>query len=268
MAVRKGKIKNLPPMYVTLDQIVKMALIDKGEQTEHLYQPHLMWGVRGMNELTMDVTQDPRTIMVNLKANNTIDLPHDYVDWTKVGVCVNGKIFVLSEANAMCIPDLLDDCGKSIKSTKSFLALSSSQLQKTTGPWTTFYNYRKGRNIGNLFGQGGGFPEKGWFKVDKQGGKIIFDTDVDKTQIILEYITTGVDRDGTAVIHIMAQEALLAFIHWQSNAHRSDVRTIEKNRLRFEYYSQKEKARRRLSAFTIQDFLRACRTGYKLTPKF
>lgn len=264
----KETLKGVPDMYVTLDSIVKQSLIDMGENTEHKYIRFLSWAIRGLKKFNFDMLHAPKTLVFTLNPDKTIDLPDDYVNWSKVGVIRHGRIFTLQQNANISLAPVVDDCGVPIHELKAATCLAAAQTQKVTGPWTIFFNYRNGRNLGNLFGLGGGFTPFGYFRIDKERHKIAFTSEVPDGDIALEYITTGLKPDGSAQVHVFAEEALIQWVHWKARQQRNDVSLGEKERAKRDFYNELRLSRSRMNSFSLEDWLKATRKGYKLTPKF
>lgn len=81
-----------PSRYITLDEIIKSALTDIGEDSPHLYARFKTWVLRGLNELQYDVLNDTKQKYLPVDAaTKTAALPHDFVQWTRVGVITQGN---------------------------------------------------------------------------------------------------------------------------------------------------------------------------------
>lgn len=265
----KKNLKAQPASYTSLDNIVKQVLLDIGENTEHKYMRFLQWAIRGLKEFHYDVLNEPKTVVFKtINDNHTIDMPADYVNWSKVGVIRGGKIFTLQQNATFPFPRLKDDCGVEINDFASVTCLAAEQTQKVTGPWTIFFNYRNGRNLGNLFGLGGGFNPFGYFRVDKEMNQIAFTSEVPNGPIVLEYVHNGINPDGSAKVHVFVEEALIAFIHWKRTQQERGRAQSEKARARHDYFEERRRARSRLSQFSMEDWLKAGRKGYSLSPRF
>ena len=76
--------------YVSVEEVIKSLLIQQGEYTEHKYMSYLDIAMRGLKELSFDATQEVKAITLTVNDNLTVDLPSDYVDYVRIGVCNNG----------------------------------------------------------------------------------------------------------------------------------------------------------------------------------
>jgi hypothetical protein len=81
-----------PHRFITLDEIIKSALTDLGEDSPHLYARFKTFILRGLNELQYDVLNDTKQKYLPVDAaTKTAALPHDFVQWTRVGVITQGN---------------------------------------------------------------------------------------------------------------------------------------------------------------------------------
>ena len=251
--------------FVTLDYIVKNVMVDNWENTEHNYMRYLQWAFRGLKQINFDVLRDVRTVVLTMNDNRTVDLPLDFVNYTKIGVCVNGFIKVLGTRRDMCLTRSLDNCGNVVRND---VKLNCSVLDDF-GPYTyLFYNYRNGENVGQLFGVGGGRNHRGYYRVDTKNRQISFTTDGEKTDVVIEYISDGVSPTGKSKIHVFAEECLIKWIHWQRIDNKKGENQAEKERKRREYYNEFRKLRARMKSFTLDELLATFRSSYAQSPKF
>lgn len=83
---------NAPKMYITLDEIIKNALTDIGDDSPHQYARFKTWALRGLNELQYDVLSNTKQKYLPVDANTkTALLPNDFVQWTRIGVITQGN---------------------------------------------------------------------------------------------------------------------------------------------------------------------------------
>jgi hypothetical protein len=69
------------PLNEVISQYMNEAGIPEGQRLR-------LWNisVRGLKELGMDVFSEPKTRILNVLPNKTVDLPADYLQWSKVGI--------------------------------------------------------------------------------------------------------------------------------------------------------------------------------------
>ena len=87
--------------YVPLKQVVNDFLIslDGADYAAHASDAAVRnFALRGLREMGFDMLKVIRSLKLSVSSNNTVELPDDYVDWSKVGVVGgDGLIYVLGE---------------------------------------------------------------------------------------------------------------------------------------------------------------------------
>lgn len=201
---------------VTLDYCVKNVLAQVGDNTLRHYQAYLQYAIRGFRRLNLFATTTTKTAYLTLSASKTIPLPMDYVKYTKVGICVNGHIITLGLDDNICTNNAVNDCGDPLP-----IVVANVQAQGETAlngfsylfPYLDFF--MNGQYVGGMYGVGGGWNRRGYFKVDVANNQLQFSSEVPSLPIIMEYISDGVNPDGTASVPIEACEALIAYVHYE-----------------------------------------------------
>ena len=87
---------------VPLKQIINDFIITMGEDdyagnaSDTQIRTHAL---RGIREMGFDMSKKIRSLVLTINsANNTVELPDDFVDWTKVGIVgSDGLVYVLGE---------------------------------------------------------------------------------------------------------------------------------------------------------------------------
>jgi hypothetical protein len=254
--------------YTTLDEVVRDVLISEGKTTEHDFQRYYHIGIQGLKELSFDILQEVRSVEIEVDENtHSIELPIDYINYTKIGVCKGGRVAWLALDKSLCLPDsneytarLDGNSSATSASSKSLSSYSDSDLLSSKG---------------GIFGAGGGQNSNGYYRVDKENGVIYFSSNIGT--IHLEYISDGtpvVLEGGVKVlstnnynVHSFAVEALQSYIWWKSIQRKRNVNANEKQMARNEFYNQKRLASARFQSFTKEEALNAGRKGFKLSPK-
>jgi hypothetical protein len=229
---------------VTTDSIVRDILQDEGRNTTHEYLRYLKWANRGLKELTFDVLGDTKVVILEVDSSLRIDLPGDFIDDTFVGVVGNDG-YVHTFGARTDIPKV---------GTGNILAGKTQQY------WS---------NWGGIFGYGGGQNENGYYQpqIDRDNWQMIFSSNNVGDLIYLGYISDGRAEGGQTIVHPYAEEALGAYIYWNSIKRRRGVPQIEKQEAKREYYNQKRLAVARMCSFTKEEAVQTGRKGFKQSPK-
>ena len=202
----------------SLAYVVSSVMTDIGVSDEKHYVRFLKWAVDGYRKMNLHgLLPTIRSIELEIdKSTNSANLPDDYIEYLKIGVCRNGYMYNFDYNSKICLPrDGESHC-------PCEATVIETTLNDTTGVYldynTTwdFYNPRVNNGIytAGFYGVGAGFYGGG-YRIDEHSGKIIFDSYVDLDSVIMEYRSTGVSDDGTAFVPDGAIEALTAWVNYQ-----------------------------------------------------
>ena len=82
--------------FVTLDEVIQSLLVDEGKSSEHDYLRYFNIGLRGLKELSFDVSRNVKTIELEVNEVSAVVLPPDYIKYTKIAVTdSNGELHTL-----------------------------------------------------------------------------------------------------------------------------------------------------------------------------
>jgi len=276
---------------VPLNQIINDFIITlsdddyAGTASDNQIRTHAL---RGIREMGFDMSKKIRSLKLTVDtANNTIELPDDYVDWSKVGVVgSDGIVYVLGEnkninysqayqdgfgekvtdsddandADGDGVFDRIDDKG----ATNSGSPSSSDDVTQGFNSYI-FRNYIYGASNG-LYGIGGGHLYGG-FRVNLDQNRIELEANDSISEIVIEYVADEA-RSKNPSVHVYIEEALMAYMYYKIIERKSSVPANEKARARQEYYNERRKANARMKSFGKEDALRTIRKNYKQSPKF
>tara|TARA_B100001113_G_C21117546_1_gene626025 strand:- start:1387 stop:2100 length:714 start_codon:yes stop_codon:yes gene_type:complete len=236
-------------MYIKVEDIVNDVIIEEGKTSENDFLRYFKLALNGLKELHFDVGGGIRTVELTISSDTlTIDLPSDYVKYTKIGVYGNdGDVHPLGLRN-----------DKSLVSTAAnSTTVSDDELHPT------YFEYVQ------EFGLGGGNNTNGYYRVDTENNTIQFTSDLSGKKIILEYISNSLihPKEGKVVIHESSAEALRSYIYWKSIQRKRNINPNDKIAARNEYYNNKRLARARMLSFTKQEALQTTRKAFKQSPK-
>lgn len=206
---------------------------------------------RALADLNFNIAAEPSTVQLPVNANKTVDLPVDYISWSKIGVVndagelsslkVNNGLSPLRDTNA----NRLDYLTPQVNTAVPDLAGS---------PF--FFNYFNNGVYNTLFGVGGGLLQFGDCRVDEKNKVIILNEKFQYTSILLEYIAAP-QRNSDYMVETALQESIIAFIEWKMKVGTEQA-----------YYARALEARRRLPGkrVTLQTINQVIResTGFYL----
>lgn len=254
---------------ITIDQIVGDFIITtEGDDyisnvSDILIRNHAL---RGIREFGFDISRVIKSIKLDVNSdNNTVTLPKDYVDATKLGVVGNdGKVYVFVQDSNINMSQKTKN-GSLVDSKGATEGFGSGDTIDDGFDSFVFRNFIYGSDQGGLYGIGGGH-KLGFYRINLDQNRIELDTNTNYTEVVLEYIADQA-RSSNPSIHIYAEEALRAYIYYKVIERKSNVPMGEKQRARSEYYNELRKANARMSTFSKAEALQVIRKNFRQSPK-
>ena len=237
--------------------------------------------LRGVRDMGFDMLKVVRSLKLPINsATDSVTLPDDYVDWTKVGVVgTDGLVYVLGENKNInysqkysTVNDLnYDQDGDGLyeredskTSTAGGSPVADSGITDGMNSYI-FRNYIHGDDAGRLYGVGGG-KYYGEFRVNLDQNRIELKTNSNLSELVIEYVADEA-RSANPRVHVYAEEALRAYIYYRIIERKSSVPANEKARARAEYYNERRRANSRMKSFTKEEALKTIRKNFKQAPK-
>ncbi len=141
-------------------------------------------GVRGVEEVGMDVHMTPKTVKLMVNANKTVDLPSDYFGFSKVGVFnANGEVATLRR-NPNLTAYKIDLNDRLTSNTDDTLG-DTYRLQDMA-----YVNYFDGARYVNIFGAGSKLNAAGEFDISEDLGILYLDNDFSYNYVVMEYLSS------------------------------------------------------------------------------
>jgi hypothetical protein len=219
----------------------------------------------------IDSAQDVKTVRLTMDTVKQVELPLDFVDWVKVGVVIGDRIKVMGVCDTLPILTVRDSCGELQPYTTDTPANSIPDNSLAYGGYY-FMNYtnENGELLGGLYGIGGGYTDVGYFRVLRnQGdhGVLQFNSDVNTTDVYLEYISNGFDPKAESVVNTYAEKAIQFYIHWRVAMHKHGPASGDARSWEFQYYNELRKTRIRVMGLDTRQILEISRRYYMQSPK-
>ena len=241
------------------------------------------FALRGIRELGFDVVSRIKSLKLTVDStNNTVAIPDDYVDMIKLGVVDTDGVLRLFGENKhinysrKMTADLettdseegpLDIEANFIRNREDSKSATAQDLSTDDDfDYYVFENYMYNGTLGRMYGIGGG-QAHGQYRINLDQNRIEIDTDGSYTEVVIEYVADEA-RSTNPVIHVYAEEALRAYIHYKLCERKASIPANEKARARSEYYNERRKANRRLTNFSKEEAMRVTRKNFKLAPKY
>lgn len=233
------------------------------------------YALRGIREMGFDILQRVRSIKLTVNSNDTVDLPDDFVSLSKIGVVgADGVIQVLTNNPNINISQkykksgslLVDSNGDGVYDRVDSKTPTLDTEKIDQRDYVTFSNYVYQNNVGQLYGLGGGIYV-GEYRLNHDQNRIELSVDGSITEVVIEYIADEA-RSENPTVHVMAEEALRAYIYYKVIERKRTVPAGEKARARSEYFNELRRANSRLQSFSKEDALQVIRKNFKQAPKY
>lgn len=224
------------------------AYMDESEQGVNKQFKLTQLAFRAMDELGLDFFYSIKTAKLPVNANLTVDIPSDFINYTKIGVLnAKGEIITLQENNKLTT--YADLFPTRLEQTQDDSILNWAYPYN--GVFTNFWN---GSTFGNLYGVPSGAPFLGSFKIDRDNGVVILNETFGYEYLMIEYVSMPTPGQPYYV-PIMFKEAIIAYLAWK------DIKSMPANRKwnlgdkrdrRHEYYNERRLAIARYKPFRVQ----------------
>jgi hypothetical protein len=248
--------------WVPLSEII-YQYIDQARLSNADYRRLWTAGIRGVEEIGMDVYSIPKTAKLPVNANKTVTLPSDYIGFSKVGVLnAKGEVATLRR-NIALTAYKIQQADRTTSNTDNTTG-NTYRLQDLA-----YVNYFDVARYVNIFGAGAVLNNAGDFDIAEEEGLIYLQNDYDFDYVILEYLSSPAD-DVDYKVPIQVREAILAFIAWKDIEHLPLGRRAslgDKQLRRKEYYNQKRLSNLRENPVMLWDINEVIRMGQKLVAK-
>lgn len=233
--------------YVNLDYCVALILADTEDFSGTKYQKYLQWAILCFTDLNLFIM--PRIKVAYLTPNDAlqVDLPDDFMNYTAIGRRFNNKITTMSLNKGLITEHKKDDCGNPVLDAKD----NTNTSDCSTNRYLFIPHYRNGQYVGEQYGAVG-VNELGYYNIDLKNRKIQVDT---KGEIILEYVSSGIECDGSAVVPRQCVQAIRHYIHWNIAEWNKNINLGEKERKRALYYNEYEQLKHFEHSFTMSEYL-------------
>ena len=202
--------------WITIDECIN-AYTSESEQSIHKFYKLWQLAYRLMTDLGLDFFFQVRSVKLPILPNYTVQLPPDYLQYSKIGVLNDvGEIIPLKYNDKLTsFAGFLPDRIEKTQDTTLF-----NFFQFNVPIW---YNFWTGNTFTTLYGLPSGAPFVGNFKVDNNLGLILLNDTFSYDYIMLEYIAMP-QQGQQYYIPIQFKEAMIAGLAWL------DIRSIPSSR--------------------------------------
>jgi len=212
--------------------------------------------IEGFTDLNLFHTTNIEVVYLYMDEAKTVNVPADFIDYIKVGVPYNGKLVVLTKDPNILLPREFQD-GKDVGNIDATSVNSLSYFVS---------HFKDGKFIGGLYGLRGGINQA-YYRFDKERRMFVFTGDIPNSEIVLEYISSGVSLSSATVIPRQAVKPLMSWTFWQMVEFDRKTPGNEKERRKRLYYEDVEELRSFEFTFTIDEYKDAMYKTFKQSPK-
>lgn len=234
--------------WIKIDECVN-DYMDESEQSIHKFFKLWHLAFRAMTELGLDFFYQVKSLKLPVNANLTVNLPPDYLQYTKVGILNSkGEIVPLAYNNKLTTyADQLPDRLEKTQDNSLWSLYNYNNL--------IWYNYWDGQAFTNLYGVPSGAPFIGSFKIDTANSIILLDECYSWDYLMLEY-TASPQEGGQYYIPIQFKEAIISYLRWKDiisipSSRRGSLG--DKAQRRHEYFNDRRLAIARWKPIQLED---------------
>lgn len=248
--------------YITLDSVINNYL-DQSEQGVHKYYKIWQLAFRGLEQLGLDFFYTVKSVKLPVNLNKTVNLPSDYVNYTKIGVLnARGEIAALTYNNNLTTyADLLPDRQAKTEDNSLFGFYN----------WQSpiFYNYWDGVGYAALYGLPSGGQKVGTFKIDNANNLVVLNEHYGYDYLMVEYISSPQEGEDV-LLPVQFREALIAYVAWQDIAFMPTTRKGslgDKEQRKRNFYNERRLANARYKPLYLAEAYEWNLTNQRMTSK-
>lgn len=251
----------------SLNSIVKDVLMQKG-YSMHWYIQCLVYAKNCLLELSLDDLKVINTKKIPVNSYNAAELPNDYVDYVSVNLQVGQNLRKMVETDKINPLINRDENFNPIPYNQSSVNVNEQVYYGVMYPfyWNTTLWNEFGEPTGRLFGIGAGVQDD-VFSVFKERNQIQLTENITCDNIILEYVSSGMDADSATRVDPYAKSTIEHFIKYQLKANNRTYSAGEVQMEEMKYISERTILRARISDLTIEKLKRIIQKASYASPK-
>lgn len=258
--------------YVTLKEVVDGMLLESSDPDSFIKNVSrtliLLHAKNGISELTADISKDVKGLELEIGSDLQFKLPQNFLNWVRVSLVKDGMLLPLDINNQVNIaPTYLQDHDYELLFDNNGDVIEADGHNAAATPFKRYVfnkDYVNSTEVARFELDTSKISKHGEFSIDRRRGVIFLSSDLEGKNIVLEYITDGLDEDlinnEEITIHKFLKEPLRRWIYWNIIDTRRNVDKMEKRKAQKAYNGAKTVAMNRLSDFRVQDVLKAIRS--------
>jgi hypothetical protein len=190
------------------------------------------YALRGIREMGFDIQKRIQSLKLTVNTDNdTVELPDDFVDYTKIGVVGgDGLIYVFAENKNQSAPmkyktdsagNNLDSDGDGVFDRVDAKSTGGARASLSDYESYSFRNFLYEGNVGRAYGIGGG-KYSGEFRINYEQNRIELYSTAGYSELVVEYIADEA-RSKNPSIHVYAENALRSYVYYRENESKARV---------------------------------------------
>ena len=158
---------------------------------------------------------------------------------------------VITKKDSILLPRVFDDTGEEIGNYYG-AAIGAADVANII-----YFqdHWKNGVFVGGLYGLPGAIDDA-YFREDRENRQFVFSGSTPRSEIVLEYVSTGLKPDGSSLIPRICVPALRTYVLWQKDENDQRIAYNAKERLKTEHEEAIEALRSHENAFTKDEYLR------------
>ncbi len=251
-----------------LSDIVDEKLIEMGEGQGNKFSRFYQYGLSFLRQKNLTTIGFPKITELTMSAADTAPLPLDYLQYTRIGLCINGCIYSLGRNENLCLNPLFDSCGNPIAHRTTPLNnnnIDNNDIGFVFGTQIAD-NWTNGEFMGRMFGIGSDNNSLGYYRIDKNNHQIQFSNVTQSCSVILEYIADISAANGDFDVHPFAVEACKDWMFWKYKVNTSKP-LGETAMAREDYNNSSRLMRMQFASGTIDEWIAVFQSANQQTPK-
>lgn len=258
-----------------VDEMVIAARLDSDSYIKNTNRNLIILHAKnGIKKLSKDTAASILEIEMTVGEDSFIVLPQNYVKWVEVSVVLidpdTGKRYLkpLDENNNIntAIGYLQDDQAKILFDDAGAI-LTADASNAYNIPYRSEHLTGPDCDGSYAFSDTSKLTKYGEFKVDVNGGKLILSDNIIDKEIVLQYVSDGLDMEyieaSEIKVHKFLEEAVKAWAYYGCIEKRQTVPANVKVSAKIEYKSLKFKAIKDLAGIDLNKINRVMRTNSK-----
>jgi hypothetical protein len=263
---------------ISLENIVNDFILGR-EQTDYdtaNKKQLMMYGKQAIrDELAIALGAYLKSVKLTVNTTlNTIALPSDYIEYTKIGVLDKNcqvQVLGLNEKINFAGTIALDGGGDAILDADGIETLNAKSCTPTSSQdqYTgVFFNSYEDEFVnGRLFGLGGGNNARGYYRFNPMDNRIELNSEYSYDYIILEYIADE-SMSSNPHVPIEAEDYIRKYIFYRSIQRKMNVPQSAIAEAKNNAYLAKKQANFQMKMFNKGEVQQQINRRFQLAPKF